>query len=102
MRGATAPGVPVIGLGHNEHVAWGVTSGLSDDDDLYVEQLVSGQPEKYVFRGQTRDMECRDEVFRYRAAPDRRRSGAEPGRRVRLGDAAPVPHGARPGPVPRG
>ena len=31
-RGATAPGVPVLGLGHNEHVAWGVTSGLTDDD----------------------------------------------------------------------
>ncbi len=68
VRGATAPGVPVLGLGHNEHVAWGVTSGLTDDDDLYVEQLAGGD-EKYTFRGQTRDMECRDEAFRYRAAP---------------------------------
>src|SRR4029453_16479896 len=30
VRGATAPGVPVLGLGHNEHVAWGLTSGLTD------------------------------------------------------------------------
>ncbi|HVI17101.1 MAG TPA: penicillin acylase family protein, partial [Gaiellales bacterium] len=34
-RGVTAAGVPVVGIGHNEHVAWGLTSGESDDDDLY-------------------------------------------------------------------
>jgi penicillin amidase len=67
VRGATAPGVPVLGLGHNEHVAWGVTSGLTDDDDLYVEQL-SGD-ERYVFRGEIRNMDCRDETFRFRASP---------------------------------
>jgi acyl-homoserine lactone acylase PvdQ len=78
LRGATAPGVPVIGLGHNEHVAWGVTSGLTDDDDLYVEQL-AGADEKYTFRGQTRDMECRDEAFRYRAAPTDAGPGLNPG-----------------------
>lgn len=67
VRGATAPGVPVLGLGHNDHVAWGVTSGLTDDDDLYVEQLTG--EETYRFRGQERKMDCRDEVFRYRAPP---------------------------------
>ena len=67
VRGATAPGVPVLGLGHNEHVAWGVTSGLSDDDDLYVETL-KGDNEHYVYKGQTRAMDCRDETFSFRSA----------------------------------
>jgi penicillin amidase len=67
-RGATAPGVPVLGLGHNEHVAWGLTSGLSDDDDLYVEKL-AGDDEHYTYRGQTKAMDCRDETFGYRTAP---------------------------------
>lgn len=67
VRGVTAPGVPVIGIGHNEHVAWGFTSGLSDEDDLYVEQLVG--EEGYRFRGETRAMECRDERFDYRPPP---------------------------------
>ena len=67
VRGATAPGVPVLGLGHNEHVAWGVTSGLTDDDDLYVEQLTG--EETYTYRGENRTMECRDEVFRFRSPP---------------------------------
>ena len=67
VRGGTAPGVPVIATGHNEHVAFGVTSGLSDDDDLYVEQLTGD--ETYRFRGQEKKMDCRDEAFSYRTPP---------------------------------
>ena len=67
VRGTTAAGAPVIGIGHNEHVAWGVTSGLGDEDDLYAEELVGD--EGYRFRGQTRAMECRDETFTYRPPP---------------------------------
>lgn len=67
VRGTTAAGVPIIGIGHNEHVAWGVTSGLGDEDDLYAEQIVGD--EGYRFRGQTRAMECRDETFTYRPPP---------------------------------
>ena len=69
IRGVTAPGVPVIGIGHNGNVAWGFTSGLSDEDDLYAEELVAGQPEQYRFRGETREMECRTEVFTFRSPP---------------------------------
>jgi penicillin amidase len=35
--GATIPGLPVVIIGHNEHIAWGVTSGYVDSQDLYVE-----------------------------------------------------------------
>src|SRR5688572_3445815 len=67
VRGTTAAGAPVIGIGHNEHIAWGVTSGLGDEDDLYAEELVGD--EGYRFRGETREMECRDETFDYRPPP---------------------------------
>jgi penicillin G amidase len=67
VRGTTAAGVPIIGIGHNEHVSWGVTSGLGDEDDLYAEQLVGD--EGYRFRGKTEAMECRDETFTYRPPP---------------------------------
>ncbi|MGH3117131.1 MAG: penicillin acylase family protein, partial [Gaiellales bacterium] len=43
VRGTTAAGAPVIGIGHNEHVAWGVTSGLGDEDDLYAEETVGDE-----------------------------------------------------------
>ena len=50
----TAPGVPVIGAGFNGHgVAWGVTTGASDTDDLYAERLAGEGSEQYYFRGQS-------------------------------------------------
>src|SRR4051794_17302761 len=63
LHTATAPGVPVNSNGYNEHVAWGVTSGLSDDDDLYVEKLAG--KEKYLFKGKVLKMSCRTERFSY-------------------------------------
>jgi len=67
LRGVSAAGVPLVGIGHNDHVAWGFTSGLSDEDDLYVEKLAG--PETYRFRGEERKMECRTETFTYRPPP---------------------------------
>jgi penicillin amidase len=72
LRGVTAAGVPLVGIGHNKHVAWGFTSGLSDEDDLYVDKVTG--PESYRFRGHSRHMDCRDETFDWKppatALPD--------------------------------
>lgn len=67
VRGVTAAGAPVIAVGQNDDIAFGVTSGLSDDDDLYAEALV-GQ-EQYRFKGAVRDMECRDETITFSGPP---------------------------------
>ncbi|MFL5822204.1 MAG: penicillin acylase family protein [Solirubrobacteraceae bacterium] len=69
VRGITAPGAPVIAIGHNAHVAFGLTSGLSQTNALYVEHLVPGQPDEYYYRGHVRQMSCRDETFTYRPPP---------------------------------
>ena len=63
IRGVSAAGIPLVGIGHNGNVAWGFTSGLSDEDDLYVE-AVTGD-ETYRWKGADRPMDCRDEVFRF-------------------------------------
>ncbi|MBI5158252.1 MAG: penicillin acylase family protein [Acidimicrobiia bacterium] len=39
LCGAAVPATPVFGVGHNDHVAWGVTAGLIDDTDLFVETV---------------------------------------------------------------
>ncbi len=66
VRGVGAAGVPVMGIGHNGDVGWGFTSGLTDEDDLYAEELVGDEKsETYRFRGQERKMDCRDEVFNF-------------------------------------
>jgi len=64
LHTGTAPGVPVNSNGYNRHMAWGVTSGLSDEDDLFAVRLVGR--ERYRFRGHVRRMRCRTETFRYR------------------------------------
>jgi acyl-homoserine lactone acylase PvdQ len=56
-----------MGIGHNGHVAWGFTSGLSDEDDLFVEKVTG--PETYRFKGQERQMDCRDEQFTWKPPP---------------------------------
>jgi penicillin amidase len=38
LFGATVPGVPLHMLGHNHHVAWGLTTPESDTSDLFIEQ----------------------------------------------------------------
>ncbi|HVE68449.1 MAG TPA: penicillin acylase family protein [Solirubrobacteraceae bacterium] len=68
-RGMTAPGVPVLGNGHNGRIAWGITTGASDMDDLYAERTVPGEPESYRFRGAVRKMDCRNETIAYRSPP---------------------------------
>ncbi len=61
-RGVTPPGLPLVGIGRNDHIAWGLTSGLTDDDDLYAERLAG--KERYRFKGKVRRMKCRTETFR--------------------------------------
>ena len=67
LRGVSAVGIPLVGIGHNGNVAWGFTSGLSDEDDLYAEELVD--EETYMYKGEPRAMDCRDETFDYNAPP---------------------------------
>lgn len=49
--GASFPGAPGIVIGHNHHVAWGVTNAISDVEDLYIEKFNPQNPNQYEFKG---------------------------------------------------
>ena len=69
-RGATVPGLPVIGIGYNEHVAWGVTTGYSKTIDSFIEDTSVGDgPNEYLHNGDVKTMDCREETVNYREAP---------------------------------
>jgi penicillin amidase len=68
VRGVTIPGAPIVGIGHNAHVAWGLTSSLSQTNALYAEKLKGGR-DSYVFDGHARQMSCRNETFDYHTPP---------------------------------
>lgn len=59
VAGVNLPGLPLVAIGHNESLAWGITSLEFDEQDLYAEQvdLRTGQ---YLFKGQT--LQARREV----------------------------------------
>lgn len=50
--GSTFPGTPGVVIGHNEHIAWGVTNAGPDVMDLYVERFDPDDPTRYQYRGQ--------------------------------------------------
>jgi penicillin amidase len=62
--GATAPGVPFAILGHNGHVAWGMTSTGGDTQDLFVETVDPKDPAQYLTPDGPRPFETRTEIVR--------------------------------------
>ncbi|HZZ92128.1 MAG TPA: penicillin acylase family protein [Usitatibacter sp.] len=62
--GATLPGIPFVVLGHNDFVAWSMTTTNGDTQDLFVEKVVPGDPGRYVTPTGTARFESRDEVIR--------------------------------------
>jgi penicillin amidase len=45
--GAGEPALPGVALGHNEHIAWGITIVTTDQADLYVEDTHPTDPTQY-------------------------------------------------------
>ena len=51
VAGASVPGAPGILIGHNRHIAWGITASMADVQDLYVERLDPGDARRTEFAG---------------------------------------------------
>ena len=58
--GFTLPGHPVIGLGHNQHLAWAMTTGGPDTEDIYELTLHPEEPSRYLYDGEWRDLTSRE------------------------------------------
>ncbi len=48
IAGATAAGVPLVVIGHNEHIAWGFTTTTADVEDLFIEKVDPADPSRYL------------------------------------------------------
>lgn len=44
VRGACFPGLPLVVIGHNAKVAWGITNSFADTQDLYMERFHPDDP----------------------------------------------------------
>ena len=67
--GVTLAGLPGIAIGHNEQMAWGVTSLEPDVQDLYVEQFDKENPRRYMTPTGWREAEVRREEIMVRKSP---------------------------------
>ena len=70
--GVSLPGLPLVIIGHNEKIAWGMTNTGPDVQDLYAESFDSGAPNRYLHNGAWVDAEVRHEVIKVRGKPDYR------------------------------
>ena len=67
LAGAALAGTPAIAVGHNGHGAWGVTAGLTDNTDLFLERI--GTDGRSVLEdGEYVKCETRRETIRVRGA----------------------------------
>lgn len=61
VGGMSIPGVPGVVIGHNPHIAWGVTNAMTDEADFYVEQIDSADTTRYWFDGRWVPMRFQEE-----------------------------------------
>lgn len=79
VAGATLPGAPGVVIGHNARIAWGVTNGMTDVQDLYVERFDPADPtgRRYEFRGAWEEAEVVREAIVVRDRPRGRQTRTE-------------------------
>jgi penicillin amidase len=62
MAGATSPWMPGVAIGHNEQIAWGMTTAPLDSQDVYVEQLNPANPRQVRSAGGWIDLTVRTDA----------------------------------------
>ena len=67
VTGVSLPGVPMVIIGHNEHIAWGVTNLHFDVMDFYVEKLDGAA--RYLYEGKVEQARVERELIAVKGAP---------------------------------
>ena len=53
--GVTAPGLPMVQIGHNENIGWGITLSYTDIEDVFVEKFTDDTCTTYIHEGKLND-----------------------------------------------
>jgi penicillin amidase len=70
VTGVSLPGVPYIQIGHNEHIAWGITLAFTDCEDLFIEKFDPERPTFYQFKDTWREADVYEERIAVKGRPD--------------------------------
>lgn len=70
VYGVTMPGGPSVIIGHNRHIAWGITNVGADVVDYYVEKVNPSNPDQYFSEGSWLTMKKNTEVIHVKGGED--------------------------------
>ncbi len=70
VSGATVPGVPYVVVGHNDHLAWGLTATEGDLQDAVFERLMPNDPDSYEAPDGPRQFVRRSETIKVKGGAD--------------------------------
>ncbi len=63
VTGVSIPGLPLVMVGHNERIAWGMTFAFTDCEDLFIEKFDPRSPHRYQFKDSWLEAEAIEEVI---------------------------------------
>lgn len=71
VQGVSLPGMPLVMIGHNSHISWGITLAFTDIQDLFVEKFEEGNTRRYLHKGEWKQAEVHREeiVIKGKSAP---------------------------------
>ncbi|MEZ5025215.1 MAG: penicillin acylase family protein [Chitinophagales bacterium] len=55
VSGVSAPTLPMVQIGHNENIGWGITLSFTDIEDLFVEKFTDETCTTYMHEGKIKD-----------------------------------------------
>jgi len=67
--GVTFPGSPIVVIGHNNHLGWGITNMQADAVDYFVETMHADDPMQYKHRGEWKPVQRVTEEIAIRGEP---------------------------------
>ncbi|MFQ5603861.1 MAG: penicillin acylase family protein [bacterium] len=62
--GMTVAGIPMVIIGHNDHHAWTITTGQSDNSDIYIETTMDSSFSKYFHNSEWLDFEVFEDTIK--------------------------------------
>jgi len=64
VTGLAIPGCPILIVGHNQNIAWGMTNVMVDDIDFYQETINPNNKNQYKFNGEWKDFKIQKETIK--------------------------------------
>ncbi|GBD06384.1 Acyl-homoserine lactone acylase QuiP [bacterium HR21] len=69
VAGLTLPGLPLVVIGRNRTIAWGVTNLMADESDFFIERLDTARPQRYWDGTRWQRFQRRRDTIRVRGKP---------------------------------